>query len=170
LEEVPVQKYIRLAKEMNMVDAMIISSNDVVFDIRALLKCRWGCDDYFQESIKCHARGTTFQERMEMIQKYSHILLVHSHDAGELSKAVLEIERAAFLDGHYFAFAIRYCKLCKTCKADKGSSCPTPEKVRPCDEGFGIDVYSTVRNVGLPCDVLQSKDAVQNRYGFVLID
>ncbi len=46
----------------------------------------------------------------------------------------------------------------------------TPEKVRPCDEGFGIDVYSTVRNVGLPCEVLQSNDAVQNRYGFVLID
>ncbi len=68
-------------------------------------------------------RGTTFQERMEIIQKYSHILLVHSHNAGDLSKAVLEIERAAFLDGHYFAFAIRYCKLCKTCRVDKGSSC-----------------------------------------------
>jgi predicted metal-binding protein len=164
------ERYVRLAKDMNMVNAVLISSKDVFFDIRAMLKCRWGCEDYFQESIKCHARGTTFQERVEMIQKYRHILLLHSHDAGDLSKAVLEIERTAFLDGYYFAFAIRYCKLCKTCRADKGSSCPSPEKVRPCDQSFGIDVYKTARGLGLPCNVLQSEDAVQNRYGFVLID
>jgi predicted metal-binding protein len=60
--------------------------------------------------------------------------------------------------------------LCKTCAVDQGESCPTPEMVRPCDQSFGIDVYKTVRNQGLPCDVLQNKEDVQNRYGFVLID
>ena len=85
-------------------------------------------------------------------------------------KAVLDIERAAFLDGYYFSFAIRYCKLCKSCAVDQGKSCPTPEKIRPCDESFGIDVVKTVRNQGLPCDVLQSKEDIQNRYGFVLIE
>ena len=87
-------------------------------------------------------------------------MLVHSHDANELTKAVLEIERTAFLDGHYFAFAIRYCRLCKGCAVDQGKSCPTPEKVRPCDQSFGIDVYKTVRNLGLPCNVLQNKEDV----------
>ena len=163
-------KYVQLAKELKMVNAKIISPIEMYFDIRAILKCRWGCEDFFNQSIKCHTRNTSYQERTEMIKAYQKILLVHSHDARELSKAVLEIEKAAFLDGHYFSFAIRSCKLCKSCQVDQGKSCPTPERIRPCDQSFGIDVYKTARNQGLPCDVLQNKEDIQNRYGFVLLE
>ena len=163
-------KYIQMAKELKMANAMIISSDDICFDIRAILKCRWGCEDFFNQTIKCSTRNTSYQERTEMIKAYQNILFVHSHDARELSNAVLEIERTAFLDGHYLSFAIRYCKLCKSCAVDQGKSCPTPEKVRPCDQSFGIDIYKTARNHGLPCDVLKNKEDVQNRYGLVLIE
>jgi predicted metal-binding protein len=164
------EKYIQLAKELGMMKAMIILPKEIFFDIRAILKCRWGCEDFFQGSVRCHTRDMTYQERVEMVKRYEHILLVHSHDPKRLSEAVLEIERTAFLDGYYFAFAIRTCNLCNVCAVKEGSPCPTPEKVRPCDQSFGIDVYKTVRNLGLPCEVLQSKEDNQNRYGFVLID
>jgi predicted metal-binding protein len=164
------EKYLLLAKEFNMLNAKLITPQDIVFDIRAILKCRWGCDDFFENSIKCHTRDTSFQERVEMIKRYNHILLAHSNDARELSIAVLEIERTAFMDGYYFACAIRYCNLCKVCVLHQGNSCPHPDKVRPCDQSFGIDVYKTARNLGLPCEVLQSKDDIQNRYGFVLLE
>lgn len=167
------EKYIHLAKELKMANAMIISPDDIFFDIRAILKCRWGCEYglySLHENIKCQIRDTTYQERVEMVKTYNHILLVHSHNAKELSETVLEIERAAFLDGYYFASAIRSCNLCEVCAVKKGSPCPTPGKIRPCDSIFGIDVYKTVRNLGLPCDVLKTKDEIQNRYGFVLID
>jgi len=164
------RKYTDLAKSLQVVDARIISPQDIIFDIRALLKCRWGCEDFFQNSIRCGTRNTSYQERVEMVKGYGHILLVHSHDARELSIAVLEIEKTAFLDGYYFAFAIRTCNLCKVCTAQQGNSCPTPEKVRPCDQSFGIDVYKTARNSGLPCKVLQNEHDIQNRYGFVLLD
>ena len=164
------EKYIRFAKELGMVEAVIISPQDLCFDIRAILKCRWGCEDFFNQTIRCHTRDTTYQERVEMIKRYNHILLVRSDDARALSQAVLEIERTAFLDGCYFAFAIRFCNLCKACAVKEGEPCPTPEKVRPCDQSFGIDVYKTVRNSGLPCEVLQSREDIQNRYGLVLID
>lgn len=98
-----------------------------------------------------------------MIKKYNCIMIVHSHDANELSVALLELERIAFLDGYYFAFAIRSCNLCKLCSVDRGRQCPTPEKIRPCDQLFGIDVYKTARSLGLPCEVLTSKDDTQNR-------
>jgi predicted metal-binding protein len=163
-------KYIQMAKELQMANARIISPDDIYFDIRAILKCRWGCEDFFNQTIKCNIRDTSYQERTEMIKAYRNILLVHSHDARELSKAVLEIERTAFLDGHYFSFAIRHCNLCKSCAVDQGKSCPTPEKVRPCDQSFGIDVYKTAKSQGLSCNVLQNKGDVQNRYGFVLIE
>ena len=163
-------KYIHMAKELKMVDARIITSGEIYFDIRAKLKCRWGCEDFFNQSIKCHTRNTSYQERTEMIKAYQNILLVHSHDARALSHAVLAIEKAAFLDGLYFSFAVRACRLCKICQVDQDKPCPTPEKVRPCDQSFGIDVYKTARKQGLPCDVLQDKEHIQNRYGFVLLE
>ena len=164
------EKYVQLAKELKMIDAKIISPRDIFFDIRAILKCRWGCEDFSDNNIRCDTRNTTFQERVDMVKRYNHVLLVHSHDARALSKVVLEVERAAFLDGYYFAFAIRTCNLCKICTVQQGESCPTPDKVRPCDQSFGIDVYKTVRHLGLPCHVLQNKNGAQNRYGFVLLN
>lgn len=165
------EKYVELAKSLKAVNAKMISPKDIIFDIRAILKCRWGCDeDFLRNTIKCSTRNTTFQERVDMIKSYDHILLVHSHDARKLSVAVLEIEKKAFLDGYYFAFAIRACNLCKVCAVQKGNPCPSPEKVRPCDQSFGINVYKTVSNLGLPCGVLQNKDDIQNRYGFVLLE
>ena len=165
------EKYVHLATELHMINAKIISPKEIFFDIRAILKCRWGCEyDLPENNIKCHSRDTTYEERVEMVKRYNRILLLHSHDARELSAAVLEIERAAFLDGHYFAFAVRACNLCKDCAVKKGDPCPTPDQVRPCDSAFGIDVYKTARNLGLPCEVLQNRNDIQNRYGFVLID
>jgi predicted metal-binding protein len=163
-------KYAEMAKSLKAINAKIISPGDIFFDIRAILKCRWGCEDFSPDNIRCGLRDTTYQERTEMVKSYKHILLVHSHDARDLSTAVLEIEKRAFLDGHYFAFAIRTCNLCKVCAVQQGNPCLTPEKVRPCDQSFGIDVYKTVRNLGLPCEVLQSASDIQNRYGFVLLD
>ena len=163
-------KYVRLAKSLKAVDAEMISPKDIFFDIRAILKCQWGCDRNFQSNIRCGTIDINYQERIEMIRSYSNILLIHSHDVRELSVAVLKIERAAFLDGYYFAFAIRACNLCRTCRVQQGDACPRPHRVRPCESSFGINVYKTARNLGLPCEVLQNKNDIQNRYGFVLID
>ena len=164
------EKYVALAKEAGMTGALVISSDDVFFDIRANLKCAWGCDRGVTAGIKCDARGTTFEERVLMLKQYDHILVLHSHDARLLSESILELERVAFLDGHYFAFAVRSCNLCRECNAAKGGDCPHPDKVRPCDSLFGIDVYKTVRRLGLPCEVLKTTEDEQNRYGFLLID
>ena len=169
MPESTIGKYVDLAKSLGMVNALVISPEQIFFDIRALLKCRWGCEYGTSGSIKCSGKDTSFSERVEMVQAYKHIVLVHSHDATAISKAVLEIERKAFLDGHYFAFAIRACHLCEKCPVEQGGPCPTPHRTRPCDSNFGIDIYRTARSLGLPCEVLQSKGDVQDRYGFVLI-
>ena len=163
-------QYVQLAKELHMENAVVASPDQIHFDIRAMLKCLWGCTDFPKETLRCSNRNLSFQERVEIVRKYNRILVVHSHDAEKLSRAVLELERIAFLDGHYFAFAVRACNLCAACRVKAGEPCLFPEKVRPCDQMFGIDVYKTVRGLGLPCEVLQGTGDVANRYGFVLID
>lgn len=164
------QRYIELAKELGMSGAVLLKPDQVFMDPRAILKCRWGCEDFAKRTLKCSTRDTSFAERREMLDSYQNILLVHGHDAHEMSKALLEIERRAFLDGNQFAFALRYCKLCPKCALDQGKDCVHPEKMRPCDQSFGIDVFRTAREAGLPIQVLQHKDDRQNRYGFVLLN
>lgn len=164
------EKYIDMAKKLGMTDALIISPADICFDIRVILKCCWGCEQSAGTDIRCDDRGTTLQERIKMIQQYKNVLLLHAHDAGKLSKAILELEREAFLDGYYFACAVRTCRLCRDCNVLEGKDCPQPEKVRPCDGIFSIDVYKTVRQLGLPCEVLQNREDKQNRYGFLLLE
>jgi len=162
-------KYIEFAKELKMTDAVIITPRDICFDIRAILKCLWGCEND-PDNIRCNKRDLSIQERMDMVKAYHHILLVHANDASSVSLAVLEIERRAFLDGYYFSSALRTCNICPECSVKNGQPCPNPKKIRPCDSGFGIDIYKTVRSLGLPINVLQNKTDMQNRYGFVLID
>ncbi len=163
-------KWINRAKELNMIDATIITPKTIKFDIRAWLKCRWGCEFSKRPSLKCDTRNTSLDERQKMIKKYKAILLVHSHDKKELSETLLELEKEAFLDGYYFAFALRYCNYCKNCMVNNEADCPHPDMVRPCEQLFGIDVYKTVRSLGLPIEVLQDRNEQENRYGFLLIE
>lgn len=157
----------QLAKELGMIDALIISPKQLCFDSRVILKCKWGCE---QKPVKCDPQGTTYSERVGALKKYTHILLVHSHSGQDVTKALLELEKKAFLDGYYLAIAMRYCHFCDDCNIDEGGTCAFPQNVRPCEGLFGIDVIKTVRNLGLPINVLQSRDETQNRYGFLLID
>ncbi len=41
------EKCIQIAKDLKMADAKIITPDDLYFDIRAILSCRWGCEDFF---------------------------------------------------------------------------------------------------------------------------
>ena len=124
-------KYVALAKKLGMTDAKMISPGDIFFDARAILKCRWGCEDFLEHDIRCDTRGTSYRERVDMVKRYKDILIIHCHDPRGLSRTALEIERAAFLDGFYFAFAIRCCHLCEVCAVAQGKTCPSPERVRP---------------------------------------
>jgi predicted metal-binding protein len=165
-----IAKYQNLSKEYGLLDILLISSEDIVLDSRAILKCRWGCDYSISKNIKCETHGLSIEERKNIIKSYGKAFLLHNNNDHELSKACLGIERELFLDGYYFAFTLKGCNYCKECSLTKGLDCAHPDKVRPCDQMFGIDVYKTVRNLGLPINVLRSKDETQNRYGFVLIE
>jgi predicted metal-binding protein len=163
-------KYIKLAKTKGMLDALIISPTDICFDIRTQLKCGWGCDRDTATNSKCDNRGTTYDERVKMVQQYKAILLIHSHDKRKISKVILELEKAAFLDGYYLAFALRGCNICADCNVMKGKDCVHPDKIRPCEAMFGMDIFKTVRKLGLPIEVLQNKEAIPDRYGFLLVE
>ena len=73
------EEYVKLAKKLGIADARLITPDDIVFDVRAQLKCCWGCSlaqtggDF---NMRCNDGGTTFAERQAMIRAYRNILLL----------------------------------------------------------------------------------------------
>jgi predicted metal-binding protein len=126
------EKYQDMALELGAVNAKLITPDQIFFDRRVILKCRWGCDyDGGAELAKCGSRGISYEDGIKSIQAYGHVLMAHSHDARDLSRIVLEIERRAFLDGLYLALAVRACNLCKKCSAGARGAVCTPKRCVP---------------------------------------
>lgn len=162
------EKYVQKAYKLGAVSAKLININELILDSRTFLKCNFGCKSYGNQ--KCPSNTLKPWEAEKIIKKYKDVIVIHTHDKYLLSKIGLEIEKEAFLDGYYFAFALCACNLCEECLVKNGKLCPTPEKIRPSEHLLGIDVYATVRKLGLPINVLKSEEEEQNRYAFVLID
>jgi predicted metal-binding protein len=82
-----------------------------------------------------------------------------------------QIERQCFLDGYYFAFSLSDCGLCDECAKTSDKACAFPLKARPAFHSVGIDVFKTVRQLGLPIGVLQDKKATaMNWYSAIFVE
>ena len=88
-----------------------------------------------------------------------------------MTRIAAEVEREAFLQGHYKALAMGSgpCRLCEECNLED-EVCLHPEEARPAMEACGIDVFQTARNNGFPIAVVENHSCEQNYYAAVLIE
>jgi len=157
---------------MGAVDAVIFSIDDIAFDSRTLLKCMFGCADWGRNHT-CPSRpgSPSMAEYREMFSRYSWGIIVHAHDKAISQKISLELESRAFHDGYYFAFSMSDCALCKECSCVDNAPCRFPRKARPAFHSVGIDVFKTVRALGLPIDTLGDPDKdQQNWYSAIFVE
>ena len=106
-----------------------------------------------------------------MLKDYQIAVLIHGDDHTDVTVIAARIERKAFLDGYYKAFAIGSgpCRLCDECNLED-KECLHPEDARPAMEACGIDVFQTARNNGVPIEVVKNRTCEQNYSGVVLIE
>jgi predicted metal-binding protein len=50
------------------------------------------------------------------------------------------------------------------------SECKEPRSARPTPEAMAVDVFSTVRKIGYPIEVLSDYRQAMNRYAFLMIE
>jgi predicted metal-binding protein len=88
-----------------------------------------------------------------------------------INTKLLELERDVFLLGHHKAFMLLMggCPMCDEC-VGKPEDCRHPGSARPTPEGLAIDLFSTVRSVGYPLEVLKDYSQSMNRYAILLIE
>ena len=160
------------ALQLGAVDAVLFRIEDICFDSRVLLKCMFGCSDW-GKGLTCPSRAgsPSMEQYKEMLSRYSWGLVIHGHDKHLSQKVSFECERKAFVDGYYFAFSLSDCGLCKECAGYCGEDCRNIRKARPAFHSVGIDVFKTVRQLGLPIKTLfDPANEEQNWYSAVFIE
>ena len=158
----------RMAKEKGALDAKAIDPKSVVTAPWVRLKCQYGCDGY-ASSLTCPPYSPTPETTRKVLDSYERAILIHGDDHVDVSKIAVELEREAFLSGHYKAYAMGSgpCRLCTECSLKE---CRHAEEARPSMEASGIDVFATARNNGLPIEVVREYSSRQNYYSIVLLE
>ena len=156
---------------MKAVNARYFSIDEIVFDPRTILKCRWGCDDFGKlHTCPSASRSLSVEEYIRIFKYYKSGIIIHCNDKKSGQKISLEIEKQAFLDGFHFAMSLSDCAICEECKGKEGKPCIAPKLARPAFHSIGVDVFKTVSKMGLPLYPLKEEKDIQNWYSAVFIE
>lgn len=163
---------VQVALDMGAVSCVPFELADICFDSRVLLKCMFGCEDW-GKGLTCPSRkgSPSMTEYKEMFSRYRWGVIIGGHDKHITQKVSYALEKKAFCDGYYFAFSLSDCGLCKECAGNNGQECRHVRQARPAFHSVGIDVFKTVRGLGLPIKTLSDPDhEEQNWYAAVFVE
>lgn len=165
------QELCQIAKDKSGVrDVRIICPSQVDTAAWVRLKCQFGCDGYGQ-CLVCPPFTPSPDQMRSVLDAYNRAILIHFAPEADVKATVADLERSIFLRGEWKAFALGAgpCYFCKDCPVEK-HQCRHPERARPSMEACGIDVFSTVRKVGFPIEVVTYRRQCPNYYGLILVD
>ena len=171
----------QVARECGCADLRWTSGKTVQVRQWVRFKCMFGCNSYGRKG-SCPPAVPSAAECRTFFDEYAHILVLHfsakfddPDDRQEWTRKrdleLLKLERAAFLAGHYKALLLFMdeCRVCADCPGTR-HECRNPRLARPCPEALGVDVFATVRSLGLPIEVLTDYRQEMNRYAFLLVE
>jgi predicted metal-binding protein len=144
-------------------------------------KCTFGCPSYGRKG-SCPPQVPTVDECRAFFAEYDDVVIFHFAKkvdnpqdripwSREVSKHLVGLEREVFRSGYHKAFMLFMdeCRLCNDCSGTR-VSCINKNDARPGPESLAVDVFSTVRKIGYPIEVLQNYDQEMNRYAFLLVE
>lgn len=150
-------------------EAIVIAAQDVVFDPRSFLKCRFGCNRWGRYWTCPPHLGLSAEQFMEAYHRYTHAVLIKSSDPASGQAAGLAVEKAAMLSlGCSFAFALVLCVLCEACAYPE--PCRHPHLARPSMDAYGIDIGKTLEPLGFKIEFDAQGKMLPAWYSMVLID
>ena len=157
-----------------------IDPKDIVVAQWVRMKCRFGCDEYGKNAC-CPPSTPSVDECKNFFGEYTECAVFHfqknvekpedRHEwAKEIDARLLKLEREVFLAGNpkTFLLFMDSCDVCETC-AEERAKCKDKRSARPTPEAMAIDVFSTVKQLNYPIEVLKDYSASMNRYAFLLV-
>jgi len=170
-----------LFKKHGFTDFKWIDPEKIVVSQWVRMKCIFGCGDY-SKNASCPPNVPTVAECERFFREYNDAVIFHfekrvdrPEDRHVWSKKVnsdlLKLEREVFISGYerVFLLFMDSCYLCSDCSGER-EKCKDLKSSRPSVEAMGVDVYTTVREVGYPIHVLSDYSQTMNRYAFLMIE
>ena len=156
------------ALELGASTAKLIDIDQIVFDPRSALKCRFGCNRW-GKYWTCPPHLSISQEGfMEALKNYHQALIFAAPEPKSGQKVGLALEKEAMLAlRSYFAFAMVLCVKCDECSYPE--PCRFPHLARPSMDAYGIDIGRTVEPLGLKCEFDREGKLIPVWYGMVLL-
>ncbi len=170
-----------LFKDHGFVDFKWIDAKDIVVAQWVRFRCMFGCRNYGKKGT-CPPNMPPIEDCKRMVSEYSQAAIFHFEKrlekieeykpwSKEVVLKLMKLEREVFLSGYYKTLLLPFdaCMLCETCTGSR-VECVNPMSARPGADALGVDVYTTVRSVGYPIQVVKDYADVMNRYAFMLIE
>ena len=145
------------------------------------LKCEYGCPSY-GKIASCPPNTPSVDECKRFFSEYTKAIVLHFQKVApekEVRRAwsaktnvnLSKLERDIFLAGYPKAFLLFMdsCEICAECVPER-KGCKEIKLSRPSPEGMAVDVFSTVRQIGYPIEVLTNPANQMNRYAFLMIE
>jgi predicted metal-binding protein len=145
------------------------------------MKCEFGCPSYGRIA-SCPPNTPSVEECKRFFAEYSTGLVLHFQKVAPEKEArrawsaktnvkLSRLEREIFLAGYPKAFLLFMdsCEICSECVPDR-KACKEPKLSRPTPEGMAVDVFSTIRQLGFPIQVLTDPEDTMNRYAFLVVE
>ncbi len=174
------KKLAALFAQQGYTDFRWIKGSEVTIAHWVRFKCIFGCPSYGKRG-SCPPEVPTVEECKKFFKEFSNVAIFRFKQAlgnpkercqwsQDINKKLLALERAVFLEGFHKVFLLFMdeCRLCIDCSS-KRAMCNQPADSRPSPEGFGVDLFTTVKQCGYPISVLQDYNQTMNRYAFLLI-
>jgi predicted metal-binding protein len=181
--KLPVNKHKRLEElfqDHGYTNYTWINPKKIIVSQWVRMKCMFGCGEYGNAAC-CPPNVPSVAECVKFFSEYNDAVIFHfrkkvdqPENRHQWSKKVnlklSKLERKVFLSGYEKTFLLFMdsCSVCANCAAKK-EGCKNPKIARPAPEALAVDVYSTVRQFGLPVQVLKDYSEEMNRYAFMLI-
>ena len=170
-----------LIKEHGYEDYSWMNPKNIVVSQWVRMKCTFGCRLYGKVG-SCPPNLPSVPECRAFFNEYKIEVLFHFPKrvgkpedrhawTKEVNSKLLKLERDVFLSGYYKTFLLFMdsCELCESCPGER-AKCLNPKQSRPTPEGMAIDVFTTVRKLGYPIEVLKDTSEEMNRYAILLIE
>ncbi len=174
------EKLGKLFTKRGFADFQWIDPRKIVVSQWVRMKCTFGCGN-FGKNACCPPSMPAVAECERFFREYTDAVVFHFEkrvqdpkDRHKWSKGVnaklSKLEREVFTSGYEKAFLLFMdsCHLCEECAGER-TACKHPRVARPSPEAMAVDVYTTVRDLGFPIQVLPDYEQAMNRYAFLLL-
>jgi len=163
------QALVAKAIALGALEAKVAETDQIVFDPRSHLKCRFGCNRWGKYWTCPPHTGLSQEMFMEAFKNYKKALVIKTSNPKLGQDVSLTIEKEAMLaHNDSFAFAMALCVQCEECSYPE--PCRFPHLARPSMDCYGVDIGKTVEPLGFKVELDPGGKLLPAWYSLVLVD